>query len=223
MRCLNFAAAVAILPISASEAQRLSRPRFCSISPSGRWPRLRPLRSTRGTGSEPGGDSPCRRHQGTRTAIALNTGTDRGVSAQLIGVAANLPSRFTVGLSAVHAGISGIAETADDPQPIGGEMPYGTFVVSLTGARESTRHITSGVALRYRTGEVDDVSRSTFGLDGGVLVDVCSDSMRALACRATVGPGAARPGRLVLRRAVDSRVIGADSTRQARLGYSHRG
>ena len=222
MRCLNFAAAVAILPIAASEAQRFPGRDLLDF-PIGTLAEAPALALDSGDGFQ--NPAAIRLAEGTRargTAIALNTGTDRGVSSQLIAVAANVPGRFTVGLSAVHAGISGIAETADDPQPIGDDIPYGTFVVSLTGARESTRHITSGVALRYRTGEVDGVNRSTFGLDGGVLVE----RLFGLDARFGIssfmwGPGAAEGSDASYTGAVDSRVIGADSTRQARLGYSY--
>ncbi len=222
MRCLNFAAAVAILPIAASEAQRFPGRDLLDF-PIGTLAEAPALALDSGDGFQ--NPAAIRLAEGTRargTAIALNTGTDRGVSSQLIAVAANVPGRFTVGLSAVHAGISGIAETADDPQPIGDDIPYSTFVVSLTGARESTRHITSGVALRYRTGEVDGVNRSTFGLDGGLLVD----RLFGLDARFGIssfmwGPGAGEGSDASYTGAVDSRVIGADSTRQARLGYSY--
>jgi len=219
---LNFAAAVAILPIAASEAQRFPGRDLLDF-PIGTLAEAPALALDSGDGFQ--NPAAIRLAEGTRargTAIALNTGTDRGVSSQLIAVAANVPGRFTVGLSAVHAGISGIAETADDPQPIGDDIPYSTFVVSLTGARESTRHITSGVALRYRTGEVDGVSRSTFGLDGGLLVE----RLFGLDARFGIssfmwGPGAGEGSDASYTGAVDSRVIGADSTRQARLGYSY--
>ena len=222
MRCLNFAAAVAILPIAASEAQRFPGRDLLDF-PIGTLAEAPALALDSGDGFQ--NPAAIRLAEGTRargTAIALNTGTDRGVSSQLIAVAANVPGRFTVGLSAVHAGISGIAETADDPQPIGDDIPYSTFVVSLTGARESTRHITSGLALRYRTGEVDGVNRSTFGLDGGLLVE----RLFGLDARFGIssfmwGPGAGEGSDASYTGAVDSRVIGADSTRQARLGYSY--
>ena len=222
MRCLNFAAAVAILPIAASEAQRFPGRDLLDF-PIGTLAEAPALALDTGDGFQ--NPAAIRLADGTTargTAIALNTGTDRGVSSQLIAVAANLPSRFTVGLSAVHSGISGIAPTADDPEPVGGDIPYGTFVVSLTGARESTRHITSGVAVRYRTGEVDGVNRSTFGLDGGLLVD----HLFGLDARFGIssymwGPGAGEGQDASYSGALDTRVIGADSTHQARLGYSY--
>jgi hypothetical protein len=222
MRCLNFAAAVAILPVAAGEAQRVPG-RDLLDYPIGTLAEAPALALDSGDGFQ--NPAAIRLAEGTKlrgTAIALNSGTDRGVSAQLLGVAAKLPSRFTVGLSAVHAEISGIAQTADDPQPIGGEIPYNTFVLSLTGARESTRHVTSGVALRYRTGEVDGVTRSTFGLDGGVLVDRLFGLDARFGLSSFLwGPGSGEGQDASFSGALDSRVIGADSTRQARVGYSY--
>ena len=147
MRCLNFAAAVAILPIAASEAQRFPGRDLLDF-PIGTLAESPALALDTGDGFQ--NPAAIRLAEGTRargTAIALNTGTDRGVSSQLIAVAANLPSRFTVGLSAVHSGISGIAPTADDPQSIGHDIPYGTFVVSLTGARRDNLIFSGRIAI----------------------------------------------------------------------------
>jgi hypothetical protein len=222
MRCLNFAAAAALLPVATSEAQRVPG-RDLLDYPIGTLAEAPALALDSGDGFQ--NPAAIRLAEGTRlrgTAIALNTGTDRGVSSQLLAVAVNLPSRFTVGLSAVHAAISGIAQTADDPQPIGRDIPYNTFVASLTGARESTHHVTTGVALRYRTGEVDGVSRSTFGLDGGVLVDRLLGFDARLGVSSFLwGPGSGEGQDASFSGAVDTRIIGADSTRQARLGYSY--
>jgi hypothetical protein len=222
MRCLNFAAALAILPIAAIEAQRFPGRDLLDF-PIGTLAEAPALALDSGDGFQ--NPAAIRLPDGTKargTALALNTGTDRGVSAQLLSVAANLPGHFTVGLSAVHAGIEGIAPTADDPQPIGDEIPYNTFVLSLTGARESTGHITSGVAVRYRTGEVDGVSRSTFGLDGGIVVNRLFGLDARFGLSSYMwGPGGSEGSDASYSGAVDTRVFGADSTRQARLGYSY--
>jgi len=219
---LNFAAAAALLPVATSEAQRVPG-RDLLDYPIGTLAEAPALALDSGDGFQ--NPAAIRLAEGTRlrgTAIALNTGTDRGVSSQLLGVAVNLPSRFTVGLSAVHAAISGIAQTADDPQPIGRDIAYNTFVASLTGARESTHHVTTGVALRYRTGEVDGVSRSTFGLDGGVVADRLLGFDARLGVSSFLwGPGSGEGQDASFSGAVDTRIIGADSTRQARVGYSY--
>ena len=128
------------------------------------------------------------------------------------------PSAF----SAVRAAIDGIGHTEDDPQPIGRDIPYSTFVLSLSAARQSIDHVTSGIAVRYRTGQVDGVRGSTFGLDGGVLVErVLGRNVRLGVSSFLWGPGTGDGKDATFSGALDTRVIGADSTQQARLGYSY--
>ena len=221
MRCLNFAAAAAFLPIAASEAQRVPG-RDLLYYPIGTLAEAPALALDSGDGFQ--NPAAIRLPQDTRfrgTAIALNTGTDRGVSAQLAAFAAKLPGRFTVGLSAVRSAIDGIGQTSDDPQPFTGDMPYSTFVLSLTGARETAHHVTSGIAVRYRRGDVAGVTQSTFGLDGGVIVDrLFGLDVRLGASSFLWGPGSGEGQDASFSGALDSRVIGADSTRQVRVGYS---
>ena len=162
---------------------------------------------------------------GTRyrgTVVALNTGTDRAVSAQLAAIAFGLPQRITVAFSAARAAINGIGHTISDPQVIGRDIPYSTLVLSLTGARRSLDFVTSGVALRYRTGEVAGMRRSTFGLDGGVLVErIFGYDARIGVSSFMWGPGAGDGNDASFSTAADARVVGPDSTRQARVGYSY--
>lgn len=222
MRCLNFAAAAALLLPGSSEAQRVPG-RDLLYYPIGTLAEAPALATETGDGFQ----NPAAVHlaTGTRfrgTAVALNTGTDRGVSAQLASFSAALPKEITVGFSAVHAAITGIGHTISDPQPIGREVPYNTLVLSLTGARRSLEHLTSGIAVRYRSGEVDGVRRSSFGLDGGLLLD------RVFGYDARVGvssflwsPGADDSDDAAFSAAFDAKLIGADSTRQVRGGYSY--
>ena len=221
MRRLNFAAAAALLVAAPSEAQRVPG-RDLLHYPLGTLAEAPSLALDSGDGFQ--NPAAIRLPSDARargTAVALNTGTDRGVSAQLAAVAAALPQRITVGLSAARAAISGIARTTTDPQPIGRDLPYNTFVLSLSAARQSIEQVTSGIAVRYRTGEVDGVRRSTFGLDGGVLVErVFGFDARLGVSSFLWGPGAGDSKDASFSAAVDSRVVGADSTRQARVGYS---
>jgi len=222
MRCLNFAAVAALIVAGPSEAQRVPG-RDLLHYPVGTLAEAPALALDSGDGFQ--NPAAIRLPDSTRirgTAVALNTGTDRGVSAQLAAVSAALPQRITVGLSAVRAAINGIARTTTDPQPIGRDVSYGTFVLSLSAARQSIEHVTSGVAVRYRTGEVDGVRRSTFGLDGGVLVErVLGYDARIGVSSFLWGPGAGDSKDAAFSGAVDARVVGADSTRQARVGYSY--
>ena len=222
MRCLNFAAAAALTVAARSEAQRVPG-RDLLHYPVGTLAEAPSLALDSGDGFQ--NPAAIRMPAGTKirgTAVALNTGTDRGVSAQLAAVSAALPQRITVGLSATRAAINGIGRTTTDPQPIGRDIPYSTFVLSLTGARQSLDHVTSGVALRYRTGEVDGLRRSTFGLDGGLLVEkVLGYDARIGVSSFLWGPGAGDSKDASFSGAFDARVIGRDSTRQARVGYSY--
>lgn len=222
MRCLSFAACAAVLVASPSEAQRVPA-RDLLHYPLGTLAEAPSLALDSGDGFQNPAAVSLTDHTRIRgTAVALNTGADRGVSAQLAAVAVALPQRITVGLSAVRAAINGIGRTTTDPQPIGRDVPYSTFVLSLSGARQSLNHVTSGVALRYRTGEADGASGSTFGLDGGLLVDrVLGYDARVGVSSFLWGPGAGDGKDASFSGAFDARVIGADPTRQARVGYSY--
>jgi hypothetical protein len=202
MRCLHFAAAAAFVVPCSSEAQRVPGRDLLSY-PLGTLAEAPALATETGDGFQ--NPAAIRLPRGTSmrgTAIALNTGTDRGVSAQLASVSVALPQQITVAFSAAHAAIDGIGHTIDDPQPMGRDIPYSTLVLSLSGARRSVENVTSGIAVRYRTGEVDGLRRSTFGLDGGVLVE------RVFGYDARIGVSSFMS-------------LGSDSTRQARLGYSY--
>jgi hypothetical protein len=222
MRCLSFAALAVGLLASPSEAQRVPG-RDLLHYPIGTLAEAPGLALDTGDGFQ--NPASIQLPPGTRvrgTAIALNTGTDRGVSAQLASVAVALPERITVALSAVHAAINGIGRTVVDPQPIGRDVAYNTFVLSLSGARRSLQHVTSGVAVRFRSGEIDGRRRSTFGLDGGVVAE------RILGYDARVGissylwtPGSGGSEEASFSGAVDAKIFGPDSTRQARAGYGY--
>jgi hypothetical protein len=222
MRCLNFAAVAAALLASPSEAQRVPG-RDLLQYPLGTLAESPALATETGDGFQ--NPAAIRIADGTTirgTVVALNTGTDRGISAQLAAVAVRLPQRITVGFSAAHAAITGIGQTVSDPQPIGRDIPYGTLVLTLTGARESLDHVTSGVSVRYRTGEVDGVRRSTFGLDGGVVAEqLFKKDIRVGVSSFLWGPGAGDTKDASFTGAADAKVVGPDSTRQARLGYSY--
>ena len=222
MRCLNFAAIAAFVIASPSEAQRVPG-RDLLQYPLGTLAESPALATETGDGFQ--NPAAIRLSDGTSirgTVVALNTGTDRGISAQLAAIAVRLPQRITVGFSAARAAITGIGHTVSDPTPIGRDVPYGTLVLSLTGARESLDHVTSGVSVRYRTGEVDGVRRSTFGLDGGVVAEqLFGKDVRVGVSSFLWGPGAGDTRDATFSGAADAKVVGPDSTRQARLGYSY--
>jgi len=222
MRCLHFAAAAAFLVAGPSEAQRVPGRDLLNY-PLGTLAEAPALAIETGDGLQ--NPAAIQLSKGLRlrgTAVALNTGTDRGVRAQLAAVAVALPQEITVAFSAVRAATTGIARTTSNPEPVGRDIPYSTLVLSLTGARRSIENVTSGVAVRYRTGEVDGIRRSTFGLDGGVLVDrVLGRDVRLGVSSFMWGPGAGEGKDASFSGAADARVAGRDSTRQGRVGYSY--
>jgi len=222
MRCLSFAAIAAFLLPSPCDAQRVPG-RDLLQYPLGTLAEAPALAIETGDGFQ--NPAAIRLPDSTRlrgTVVALNTGIDRGVSAQLAAISVGLPQRITVAFSAARAAVSGIGHTTSDPQVIGQEIPYSTLVLSLTGARRSLEHVTSGVSVRYRTGEVDGLRRSTFGLDGGVLAERLFGFDARLGVSSFMwGPGAGDGEDASFSTAVDARVFGADSTHQARVGYSY--
>lgn len=222
MRCLNFAAAAAVVLASPSEAQRVPG-RDLLHFPIGTLAEAPSLALDAGNGFQ--NPAAVRLPDSTKfrgTVVALNTGTDLGVSAQLAEIAMALPNEITVGFSAVRAGINGIGRTLNDPQQVGPDVPYSTLVLSLTGARRSVAHLTSGIAVRYRTGEVDGSRRSTVGLDGGLIADhVFGYDIRIGLSSFLWGPGSAEGHDASFSTALDARVFGPDTTHQARMGYSY--
>jgi hypothetical protein len=224
MRCLNFAAAAAFVLAGPSEAQRVPG-RDLLHYPLGTLAEAPSLALDTGDGFQ--NPAAVRLPDGARirgTVVALNTGTDRGIGAQLASVSVGLPDRVAIGFSAVHASINGIGHTIDDPQPIGRDIPYSTLVLSLSGARRSLNHVTSGVAVRYRTGEVDGVRRSTFGLDGGLIAErILGYDARVGVSSFLWGPGTDDGKDATFNAAADAKILGPDSTHQARVGYSFSG
>jgi hypothetical protein len=108
--------------------------------------------------------------RGRLSLTSLATGREQRVSAQTLALA--YPVRgTTLGLSLARSSVSDIARTSTDPQTVGPDVPYGLIVVSLAAARREGRTLTSGIALRYQTGELDTERRHEVGLDAGVIVD----------------------------------------------------
>jgi len=222
MRCLHFAAGAALLWSSPSEAQRVPG-RDLLRYPLGTLAEAPALALESGDGFQ--NAAAIQLPNGARvraTAVALNTDTERGVSAQLAAVAVALPGEITVALSAVRASINGIARAEADPSPIGRDIPYSTVVLSLSGARRTVEHVTSGIAVRYRTGEVDGVQRATVGLDGGLVAERLFGYDARLGVSSFLwSPGAGGSEEAAYSGAVDARIVGVDSMRQLRGGYSY--
>jgi hypothetical protein len=107
-----------------------------------------------------------------RLGIAsLQTSREQGVAIYMAAAALDLPEKFTVGISAAHATVNDLYRTELDPSAIGNEIEYNTTVVSAAIARRNGGRVVTGLAVRYRTGVLDEQRDGAFGIDGGVLVE----------------------------------------------------
>lgn len=154
------------------------------------------------------------------SAAAMNAPSDIAVSAQLFS-AATAWRGTTLGLSVARAGVADIVRTDTDPQSIGNPVPYGTLVMSAVAARRITPNVSVGVAVRERSGTLDDVSRQGLSADVGVLAEHLTNlDVRLAASSFLLSPGAAAGERASWLLGADGRVVGADSLHAVRAGYS---
>lgn len=154
------------------------------------------------------------------SAAAMNAPSDIAVSAQLFSAAAAWRGT-TLGLSVARAGVADIVRTDTDPQSIGNPIPYGTLVVSVVAARRITPALSVGVAIRERSGTLDDASRSGVSVDVGAVAEHLSRfDLRLAASSFLLSPGAAAGERASWLFGADGRVVGRDSVHAVRVGYS---
>jgi hypothetical protein len=151
---------------------------------------------------------------------AMNAPSDISVAAQVFAVESAWRGT-TVGLSVTRASVSNILRTDTDPQSIGNPVPYGTTMVSVVAARRLTADASLGVALRQRSGSLDDVSRAGLSVDVGAIVEHLSRlDVRIGASTFLLSPGAAAGERASWLLGVDGRAAGSDSVHSVRVGYS---
>lgn len=101
---------------------------------------------------------------------SLSTGREQRVSAQTVALAYAM-HRATVGVTVARSAVGDIGRTETDPQTVGSDIPYGMLVVSALAAHREGRTLTSGIALRYQSGELDTKRRQELGVDAGVILD----------------------------------------------------
>lgn len=102
---------------------------------------------------------------------ALTTPQEQGVRLDMASGALMVRPSVTASLSIVNAAVSDLIRTDEGgPGSIGGEIPYGTTL--LSGGLAATRgNVTAGAALRYRWGNADGENLGAAAIDGGVIVD----------------------------------------------------
>ncbi len=155
------------------------------------------------------------------SAAAMNAPSDISVSAQLFSVAAAWRNT-TFGLSVTRSSVADILRTDTDPQSIGNPVPYGTTVISLLAARRVLPHLVAGLALRERSGALDDVNRSALSLDVGLIAEhlFSAADVRVGASTFLLTPGYASIERASWLFAADAKVVGPDSLHSVRAGYA---
>ncbi len=105
----------------------------------------------------------------------LTTPQNQGAQLGMIGGEYRIRPGLSAALSFAQASVSDIIHTETDPQSIGGEIPYGTSLLSaglaMTRQHSSFGMWSAGLAARYRWATVDQDHGGAFSLDGGVIVD----------------------------------------------------
>ena len=156
------------------------------------------------------------------TVSSLTTGSQQGVAGQIVAVALAVPSEVTAALTVARASVDGIVRTETDPQSIGGDVPYGTIIVSAIAARRPAPNIVTGLAVRYQTGEIDQDRRAALGIDAGmVMTDLLRVDGRLGLTSFLWRPGVHAGDGAAFAGAFDARVAGHDSLAQMRAGYSY--
>ena len=104
------------------------------------------------------------------SASALTSPIDQGVNAQLGTVALRVQDGVTAGIALAHSSVSDILHTDTDPLSIGELIPYSSTIVSgiVAGSRGP---VTLGVAVRSRSGVIDDTRGHATSFDVGATID----------------------------------------------------
>jgi hypothetical protein len=160
-------------------------------------------------------------HGPTRTSLGfagLTTPQELGVQLEMLAAEYKLRPGLTGSLSIAQASVSDILRTETDPQSLGGEIPYGTTLLSL-GASAPWKNATFGVSARYRWGTADTEHSGAFALDGGVVVDrVAGTPVRVALSSFLFNPSSSNDASYFA--AADVPVVRVDSTLVVRGGYS---
>ena len=148
----------------------------------------------------------------------LATPQDQGVQLDMIGASYRI-RRVTAALSYVQADVSDIIRTESDPQSLGGEISYGTTMVS-GGAAATWGNVSLGATARYRRGTLDAANRRAFSLDGGLIVNhVAHTPARVSLSTFLFSPWNHAEATTYLA-AADAPVMRRDSTFELLAGYS---
>ncbi len=131
-----------------------------------------PALSTQMTGSlwNPAASALTPSTRGAFGLAGLTTPQEQGVKLDMIAGSYAVRPNLTATISAAQASVTDILRTDTDPTSLGGEIPYGTTLISA-GAAEVRGNVAFGLTARFRSGVSDADHASELGLDGGVIVD----------------------------------------------------
>lgn len=151
---------------------------------------------------------------------SLSAGSAQGVDGQLLSMAHRLDGGSTLGLSVARSGIGGLVRTETDPQTLG-EIPYVSWLASLSFSRDVLPQLTLGAAARWRYGRADQVSGRAVAADFGlVLHDLPWRDARLAVSSFLWRPGRETEDRPAVLAAADFRVLGTSAARELRAGFS---
>jgi hypothetical protein len=149
----------------------------------------------------------------------LTTPQEQGVQLEMVGAEYRVRPAWTASLSFANSSVSDILKTETDPQTIGGEIPYGTSLLSL-GLATRRRTFDFGVDARYRWAALDTERAGVFSLDAGAILDsVAHTPLRVAASTFLFSPWRQKES-ATYSAAADIPVLHRDSTFVLRGGYS---
>ncbi|HEY4217638.1 MAG TPA: hypothetical protein VGM67_10905 [Gemmatimonadaceae bacterium] len=148
----------------------------------------------------------------------LTTPQEQGVQLEMAGVSYRLRPQLTGSLSFAQASVADILRTDTDPQSMGGEIPYGTSILSA-GLSTTRGNSSFGAAARYRWGSLDTDHSGVMSMDLGAIVDrVAGTPVRVAVSSFLLSPSSREDPTYM--GAADIPVLKRDSTLQLRAGYS---
>jgi hypothetical protein len=159
---------------------------------------------------------------GVRGAIGfagLTTPQEQGVRLEMIAGEYRVRPSITASLSYAQASVSDILRTESDPQSIGGEIPYGTSLLSL-GAAATRRWLTVGAAARYRWASLDNDRSHALSVDAGAIADGIAGTPVRIALSSFLFSPSRSTDAATYSAAADLPVLRRDTTAEVRAGYS---
>ena len=155
--------------------------------------------------------------RGRLAIAALNAPIDLGLTAVVLHAAIRKPIG-KLSLSFARASVTDLVHTETDPQSVGNEIEYSTWVLSLGLARRIRQHVVAGVALRWQAGHVYDRTGSALATDAGVVFDGLTTRDLRIALSGFLWTIDSRQSPTLFA-AADVRVAGEDTLRTVRAGF----